>query len=255
MQTFSMSGNLGDLIYSLAVVKKMGGGDFYIKLENIPNVIREYNNGPVPPEYVGKLSKTDFTLLEPLLSAQEYITSVSAFDANKHTISVNLDEFRGVIHRTVRGNFLKAFYTTHKLPFTETDLIQPWLTVKNPKQIAKFVIARSPRWRGATPHVENTWKTLIEQNSLNTNGVFVGLPAEHQDFERTFGIKINYYPCNNFLELAEVIAGGSVFFGNQTFTYGIAQGLGKSTVLETFAARTNLMENECFFARENCYYF
>jgi hypothetical protein len=253
--TFSMSGNLGDLIYSLAVVKKLGGGTFYVKLNNIPNVIREYNNGPVPPEYENKLSDVDFDLLKPLLVHQKYIMSVEKFNKNIHLALVNLDEFRGVIHRSVRGNFLKAFYTTHKIPFTDADLIQPWLTVDNPKRVAKFVIARSPRWRGKSPHAENVWKELIEKNDISRQGVFVGLPAEHQDFEKTFNLSIPYHPCKDFLELAEVIAGGDAFLGNQTFTYGIAQGLGKPTVLETFSARTNLLENECFFARSDCFYF
>lgn len=253
--TFSMSGNLGDLIYSLAVVKKLGGGIFYVKLHNIPNVIRQYNNGHVPPEYEGKLSEVDFSLLHPLLAHQPYIQLVERFDSSRHLAIVDLDEFRGVIHRSVRGNFLNAFFTTHKIPFTDADLIQPWLTVSNPKRVAKFVIARSPRWRGKSPHAENTWKELIDKNDMANNGVFVGLPAEHQDFEKTFGITIPYHPCKDFLELAEVIAGADAFLGNQTFTYGIAQGLGKPTVLETFAARTNLLENECFFARSDCFYF
>ncbi len=147
---FSQSGNLGDLIYSLSVVKKLGPGNFYIKLHNIPNVIIKYNNGIVPPEYVGKLSEKDFEMLKPLLEAQEYIKRVGVY--KKQKIDTDLDEFRGVIHSKVQGNFLKAFYTTHNIPFTDEDLIQPWLTVPNPKRIAKHVVARSPRWRRIPKH-------------------------------------------------------------------------------------------------------
>ena len=56
-------------------------------------------------------------------------------------------------------------------------------------------------------------------------------------------------------ELADVVAGANLVMSNQNFVYSLAMGLGKSTVLETFGARTNLMLNECFFARPNCYYF
>lgn len=250
---FSQSGNLGDLIYSLSVAKKLGPGNFYVKLNNIPNVIIKYNNGHVPPEYVGKLSQKDFDMLKPLLEAQYYIKRVGVH--KKQKIDIDLDEFRGVIHSKVQGNFLKAFYTTHNIPFIDEDLIQPWLTVPNPKRVAKFVVARSPRWRRMYPNTVDIWRELINNNNIEKEGVFVGLPEEHNDFENTMGVKIQYHPVNDFLELAEVIAGAEVFLSNQTFTYGIAQGLCKSTVLETFSARPNLQVNECFFARPDCYYF
>lgn len=248
---FSQSGNLGDLIYSLSVAKKLSSGDLYVKLHNIPNVIQKYNNGHVPPEYVDKLSQKDFDLLKPLLEAQDYIDSVSVYTNEK--IDVDLDDFRGVIHSKMNGNFLQAFYMTHNIQHTSDDLIQPWLTVPNPNNVAKYVVARSPRWRGNNS--VQCWEQLIKDYSLLTEGVFVGLPEEHKDFEQTFNVKIQYHPVNDFLELAEVIDGCEMFFSNQTFTYGIAQGLGKSTVLETFSDRINLLVNECFFARPNCYYF
>jgi len=93
MLSYSQSGNLGDLIYSLSVVNKKGMGDFYIKLRNIPNVITHYKNGPVPPEYVDKLSDNDFQYLKPLLEVQSYINSVSVYE--NQNIDVDLDEFRG----------------------------------------------------------------------------------------------------------------------------------------------------------------
>jgi len=255
MKTFSNSGNLGDLIYSLAVVKHYGRGGYFVKLNNIPNVIQKYGNGGVPPEYVGKLSQKDFGLLKPLLEAQEYINSVAVYDEQTHKIDVDLDEFRGVIHSKYKGNFLGAFYTTFNIPFTDADLIKPWLTVPNPKRVAKFVVARSPRWRSAAPNTNNIWMNLIMTNRLTTDGVFVGLPQEHEDFKNTFGVDIPYYPVKDFLELAQVIAGADGFLSNQTFTYSIAQGLGKETVLETFSARRTLQENECFFNRPGCFYF
>ncbi len=248
---FSQSGNLGDLLYSLSVVKKLGPGDFYVKMRNIPHVIQKYNNGIVPPEYVDKLSQKDYDFLQPLLEAQYYITSANVY--NDEHIDVDLDEFRGVIHSKMNGNFLQAFYLTHNISYNSDDLIQPWLTVPKSKQVSKYVVARSPRWRGNNS--VQYWKQFIKDYDFEKNAVFVGLSQEHDDFINTFDVKIPYHPVNNFLELAQVIDGSEKFFGNQTFTYGIAQGLGKSTVLETFSARVNLMVNECFFARPDCYYF
>lgn len=248
---YSQSGNLGDLIYSLSVVKKLGHGDFYVKLKNIPNVILKYNNGIVPPEYVDKLSQKDFDMLKPLLEAQDYINNAKVYTNEK--IDIDLDEFRGVIHSKMNGNFLQAFYTTHNILYTKDDLIQPWLSVPNSNRVAKYVVARSPRWR--SNNSIQYWKQFIKEYDFENNSVFVGLKSEHDDFINTFEVDVPYHQVNNFLELAQVIDGSEIFFSNQTFTYGIAQGLGKTTVLETFSDRMNLLVNECFFARPNCYYF
>ena len=250
--TFSQSGNLGDLIYSLAVIKKMGGGDLFVKLHNVPNIIRKYNNGPVAPEYQGRLSEADYGWLEPLLLAQEYIHNVKPY--TDENITVDLDDFRGVLHKTVKGNFLKALYTTHNIPFTEQDLIESWLTVPEPQPVAKFVVSRSHRWRSLLPNVNEIWKELIINNNLSEEGIFIGNIKEHADFESTFGISIKHHMCKDFLELAQVISGAQAFFGNQSFPYSVAQGLGKTTILESFTIRP-LPVNECFFDRSDCYYF
>lgn len=250
---YCQSGNLGDLIYSLAVVKKLGSGNFYVKLNNIPNLIQKYNNGVVPPTYMNKLSRQDFDLLKPLLEQQSYINKVKIH--KKESIDIDLDEFRGVIHSKFNGNFIEAFYRTHNINYTRDELIEPWLSVDEPKQVAKYVVARSPRWRRNLPSTIDFYKHFIQQYNFVNEAVFVGLPEEHTDFVNTFNVNIKYYQVSDFLELAQVINGCEMFFGNQTFTYGIAQGLGKSTVLETFTDRVNLLVNECFFARPNCYYF
>jgi hypothetical protein len=41
MTTFSHSGTFGDLIYSLNVAKKLGGGDFYLRLNNMDNMAKK----------------------------------------------------------------------------------------------------------------------------------------------------------------------------------------------------------------------
>ena len=130
---YSQSGNLGDLIYSLCVVKKVEHGNFYIKLNNIPNVIKKYNNGIVPVEYMNRLSQQDFEYLKPLIEAQSYIKSVNVY--NNENIDMDLDDFRGVIHSKFHGNFVEAFYRTHNLKYTREEITQPWLTV--PEQIGR----------------------------------------------------------------------------------------------------------------------
>jgi hypothetical protein len=95
---------------------------------------------------------------------------------------------------------------------------------------------------------------MISTGMFEDNSIFVGTPAEHADFEKTFGITIPYHPVDNFLELANIIAGADLFVGNQGFAYSIAIGLGQNTVLEANKI-VPLHMNECFFPRTNCQYF
>ena len=137
MTTFSHSGNLGDIIYSIPVVLHYGGGDFYVKLHNVPNVIRKYNNGPVPSDYEGRLTENDFKLLAPLLESQAAIDSVKIY--TDEFIDHNLDEFRRVAGQSFTGNFIETYCKAFNIPCREEDTIKPWLWV-DPIKEAKYVV-------------------------------------------------------------------------------------------------------------------
>ena len=77
---------------------------------------------------------------------------------------------------------------------------------------------------------------------------------EHQDFEQAVEKTIPYYPVNDFLELANVVAGADFVMANQNFVYSLAMGLGKQTLLETIKIKP-LQYNECYFPRDNTQYF
>jgi ADP-heptose:LPS heptosyltransferase len=89
---------------------------------------------------------------------------------------------------------------------------------------------------------------------IEGNSVFIGIPSEHEDFEKTFGIKVPFRPVNDFLEMANIINGAELFVGNQGFAYSLAIGLGKTTVLEVNKL-VPLHMSECVFQRTNTQYF
>ena len=74
------------------------------------------------------------------------------------------------------------------------------------------------------------------------------MPDEHKAFQDLFYIKIPHYKVDNFLEMAEVIAGADIFMGNQTFAYSLAIGLDKRTMLEARSI-------DCIIQKENHHYF
>jgi hypothetical protein len=191
---------------------------------------------------------TDFNLIEPLLRRQSYITEVMPW---KGIHDIDLDQFRGVLFRGFEGNYVEAFYKTFNLPFTADVYNETWLEA-DPLQMASVVINRTFRYR--CPNGTASWQNLLEQANITQNGIFVGSDEEHEDFEKSTGFRVQYYPVNDFKKLADIIAGADLFMGNQSAAYSIAMALGKSSVLETIKIKP-LANNECYFPRDNCQYF
>ena len=247
---YKHSGTFGDLIYSLSVVKKLGAGAFAIALNNIEICVARYGYRPdeVDIMHKGRFTVADFNLIEPLLRRQSYITDVVPW---KGIHDIDLDQFRGVLFRGFEGNYVEAFYRTFNLPFTADVYDETWLEA-DPLRMASVVINRTFRYR--CPSGTASWQNLLEQANITQNGIFVGSDEEHEDFEKSTGFRVQYYPVKDFKELADIIAGADLFMGNQSAAYSIAMALGKSSVLETIKIKP-LANNECYFPRDNCQYF
>lgn len=253
MKTFKHSGTFGDLIYSLAVVKKMGGGRLAVAIGNIEHCVSQYGYRPdeVDPAHKGRFTTRDFEMLIPLLDRQNYIEDTCTWHLGDAEPDVDLDQFRGVLFRGFEGNYVEAYHRTFNLPFTPDVYNETWLEA-DPVRIAPVVINRTFRYR--CPQGTGTWQGLLEQANISQNGVFVGNKDEHEDFEKSTGFRVQYYAVQDFKELADVVAGADLFMGNQSAAYSIAMGLGKSSVLETIKIKP-LANNECYFPRPNCQYF
>lgn len=252
--TYRHSGCLGDVIYSLPVIQRLGAGELQLIEGGVPAAIRKYNNGPVPAAYEGKLSLREIDMLTPLLLEQPYIEAVHSSIQYTTMPTVDLDRFRGTVGQSFTGNFLETYFKTFNIAYTPEDIITPWLTVHKPNRAAKFVISRTIRYRSNKTSTIPTWIKLLRDNNVISDCVFIGLPGEHRDFEETFNVVVPHYQIADFLDMAQVIAGADAFLGNQTFAYSIAQGLGKTTALETLTWRP-LLQNECYFPKPTSYYF
>jgi hypothetical protein len=247
---YKHSGTFGDLIYSLSVVKKMGGGTLAVALGNIEKCVAEYGYRPdeVDPMHKGRFRNADLDLIRPLLTRQSYIDQTTVWTGDH---DIDLDRFRGVLFRGFEGNYVEAYHRTFNLPFEPAVLNETWLEA-DPVQIAPIVINRTARYR--CPNGTMTWQSMLGAADIVKNGVFVGNKDEHEDFVKLTGFNVQYYHVRDFKHLADVIAGADLFMGNQSAAYAIAVGLGKSTVLETIKIKP-LANNECYFPRDNCQYF
>lgn len=223
-RTFKHSGDLGDIIYSLPTIKRLGGGILYLDITGgatEPPCKSQCMNGKT------KFNETSYNFVKPLIEYQSYIKEVKIF--NNESIDYNLNKFRykfsDTNSRSKTKNLLDLHLEAFDLP--EWDPNEKWLDVDAPVMLErKTVVSRSPRMQGNYPWFE------VNKFNFRDKAVFVGLPKEHDIFEYTFDIKIPHHQVNDALELARVIAGCKGFAANSTFTLSVAIGLGTVPIIQ-----------------------
>lgn len=224
-KTFKHSGDLGDIIYSLPTIKRLGGGILYLDItggRDEPACRAQCMDGKT------KFNQESFNFVKPLIEAQPYIKSVEIYKPNIF-IDYNLNLFRHKFSdpnaRSKTRNLLDLHLDAFNLD--EWNPNEGWLEIKDPIYIArKTIVSRSPRMQSNYP-----W---FQSNKFNfrDKAIFVGLPKEHEIFEYTFDIKIPYQRVSNSLELARIIAGCKAFVANSTFTLAVAIGLGNVPIVQ-----------------------
>jgi hypothetical protein len=246
MKRFKHSGALGDLIYSLPIVKHFGGGEFYLHLNQMDWIGQHYYGSPPAPFHQGRMTQGDFEYMQSFMQAQGYIRRFDTLTPDVE-ITHNLDRFRPAF-----VNHPSDYVTLYAAVFglssdaARTVSSEPWLTVPTPMPIPgrPIVINRTQRWTPATLSAQ--WSQWRAQG-WEQQAVFVGLAQEHAEFVRVTGWQIPYHPTQNMLELAQVIAGAETFVGNQSQAFALAVGLGVGRI--HCEARTDLPlnRNECYF--------
>lgn len=244
--TFKHSGAMGDLIYSLPIVKHFGGGDFHLHLNQMDWIGKHYYGSAPDPFHQGRMTRADFDYMESFMLVQDYINSFGVLHPSTE-VTHNLDRFRPpfVGHP---GNYISIYSQVFGLT-PEQDLVcqlRPWLQVAVPVSIPgrPWVINRSTRWIPPSPGPQ--WAQWF-QTGLADRAVFVGLESEHQAFCQAMGYHIPWHPTRDQLELASVIAGAEVFVGNQSQCLALAIGLGVEQVWCEARQDIPLTRNECYF--------
>jgi hypothetical protein len=246
IQRFKHSGAFGDLLYSLPVMKYLGGGEFYLHLNQIDWIGQHYYGSPPTAFHQGRMTESDFGYLRDFMLVQDYITKFDVLDRNTE-ITHNLDKFRPVFvgHPTNYIDIYSSVFGVQDSDIARQIRQTPWLSVPNPRTAydRRVVINRTARWQPAV--LGDQWKHWQAQN-MEDQAVFVGLPEEHDEFQKSTGWKIPHAVTNTMLEVAEIIAGADMFIGNQSSAFALAVGLGVPYWCE---ARSDLplTRNECFF--------
>ncbi len=157
-----------------------------------------------------------FLILAPLLSAQHYVQGVAQWQGEPIA-----KDFVALRHLMVPDVDLA---TQHWRCVTniEPDVTTPWLIVPDAVRHGRPVFARSTRYRNR--HWDAAWDDL---KASNPRALFVGTEAEFVEFGHG-----EHYLARSALDLAQVISGASIFVGNQSLPYAIAEGLKVPRLLE-----------------------
>lgn len=213
MPTFKHSGAIGDVIYALPAIRALGGGDLFLPTGKPSHFWNGFYGDPIP-------------ILKRLLESQPYVRAVHPWEGQR--VDYDLDDFRKFFatdHLLEGVSLCDTHLMAFGIPVSERD--RPWIDVlPAPLPVGKdVVICRSSRYR--SPFFR--WSRVHQEYAHRA--VFCGLPVEHAEYEAQVG-PIERLPTEDLFDLASRIAACSLFVGNQSSPYAIAEGLKKDALLE-----------------------
>ena len=235
-KVFYHSGDIGDIVYAMSVVKAMGGGNVVLG-----PAVRD-SRGHLKPRV--PVTRETYSHLEPLIRRQSYVRDVT-FSEDVPKDAIDLNRFRHVDSQRANGFKFKSIVEMTRESAgldPEFDPSAPWIESDDPIFVSDVVIHRSSRFHGR----EFPWIDVV--GKYGKYAVFVGSKAEHKEFCERYGW-VPHLPTPNLDFLARVIDGASLFIGNQSAPYAIAEGLKKSTVQEMSTEHPN-----CVYVRNNAVY-
>ena len=246
--SFKHSGHLGDIIYSLPIVKQLSSRfcsqpalmylNLYYKSSLDPSIDHPSGRYALIPE--------TYSIIKPLLESQEYISSVKQY--SEESVDFDLDYFRDCIYTLDRGNISKWYQEI--IPI-DLHLEEPWLKVnkKSTEYSEYIVLSRSTRY-----HWNDLSYSFLRKYP---NVAFVGLEYEFKLMKEIIP-NIKYIPTNDFLELAQIIAGARLFIGNQSSPFAIAEALKVNRLLECYLYSPNVDPiggHNAMFSSQACFEF
>ena len=259
MSSFTHSGTTGDTFSSLAVVRCLGGGDYYLRMDNLDNITRSLGWGTAGI-HSGRMRKIDYEFLAPIMKIQSCISSFEIW--NNEPVDYELEKCAYHMQDDIwPRNFANWYAQAMKLDlekYKRTLQIDPYVDVDKPTSIPgrPVCISRNKHHTDGITDLNNVeeWTNWFERG-LADQCFFVGLPEEHAWFEETMKIKVHYEPTSDGLALARLIAGSKMMIGNQSMPATLALGIGTTLWVEV-RKNTSLELNEMMYPfRSNVSYF
>lgn len=224
---FKHFGLIGDIIYAIPAMQVLAQGR-KIHLHLQINQKSMYKKGMKHQNKDKILTEKSVEMLAPLILAQPGFVACDILKDQR--VDYDLDYFRKYPFDYNKGHICRWYFQTYGIT---ADLGKPWLTV-SPNALFKdeIVIARSFRYRA--PGI--SYAFLSQYTDIS----FVGLKDEYEDMRQQIP-SLKYKAVDNFLELAEIIAGCRFFIGNQSFPFSVAEALKVKRVLEVYFECPNVI--------------
>jgi hypothetical protein len=236
MTTFSHSGTTGDTFFSLVAAKILGGGDFYLRLNNLDNVIQQKLGWPSAGRHSGRMTQDDYEQVRELMLHQKYINKFEVWNGE----SIDYELENAASHLETKSK-LRNFSNQHaeaqgidtQYHFRQLQ-IDPWMECREERKFPgrPIVIHRGPHYQEGNNAQSVEWQNMINSGLLE-QAVFVGLESEHAWFEDTFKVFVPHYRTPNFMELARVISGSELFICSMAAPCALSIALGKTMWIET----------------------
>lgn len=213
----SSEGDAGDITYALCLLKELGGSHTLLLQQSARTKARGVDG-------ISQLHR----LVGPLASAQPYISECRVMIAGEK-IDWQSALFRNQGHyrqgETLMEAHRKNLEATTGLGSGITGKTR-WLDAPADKSMAgKVVVNRTGRYRNQY----FPWMEVVAHYGHRL--VFVGLKHEWREFCGHFGY-VDFRPTSDLLEVASLIAGSSLFIGNQSSPFAVAEGLKHPRILE-----------------------
>jgi hypothetical protein len=227
---FRHSGHAGDMLHAIPAMYALAKGRKINLYLHLYQPARNFTRNMQHPNGAVMFTKKTVDLFAPLLLTQPQFNRCEAWVDQR--IHYDLSLFRDFPFDYRMGSITRWYFLTFAV---NGDLGKPWISVKPDTSFNDAVIiARTSRYH--TPGI--SYAFLQKYPRL----VFVGLPEEYEAMRAQLP-KLEYKPVANFLELAQVIAGGKLFIGNQSLPSGLSEALKVKRVIElSYLVPTTVVE-------------
>jgi len=236
--TFKHSGHLGDIVYALPAMRTIARQCGVRVTLYIPNDV-DSGYGPERRHPAGDkmIDDATFDFVAPLLRSQAYIEAVHFVPGNEIPCdAVNFDAFRGGSVNVLAGN-IKDYY--FKIFALLAESPSRWLkrsgAVHSYAKPYDILIGRSMRYLNQAIDYG-----VLAQLDLRIG--FIGLESEFTEFRSRFpSLPIEHVPTRHAQDACDRIAEASLFIGNQSVFFAIAEGLQSNRLLEVFEPVPNVV--------------
>lgn len=231
--TAATSGGLGDIVYAIPVLKKLGVTRLYVKVS--------YYFPPYGNLYLACRRLLELQGIEALPTSGDY--PVYQYEPGLK-FDYDLDAAR---RQPMRGynHIIRSYLNEFKLSHDGWN--EPWLKVEGRSLTETYVLIHyTSRWR---KYNAVDWQWIVRDLDLESDQgrfkkiIFVGFKDEYDAFMQEINncVEIEYQVTEDLLDLACLVRDAHKVYCNQSVVLTLAQGLGKKYFFERNAMKSNCM--------------